>query len=499
MTIVWVANWETPISDMNSAELKILDGNLVLMDKSQVSIWSTNVNLTTSNSVVAALGDNGNLVLRDESESRTSEGFWQSFDNPTDTLLPDPNGIQCIIRWNRTKWYWTSGRWNGRFFGSVPETSLYNIYNHNYVDNVNESYYTYSLNSFSIKSRYVMDVSGQIKLKLWYQEKWVLFWSQPGHQCDVYAYCGAFGTCNQNSSNFCYCLPGFKQRSENDWNLKDYSGGCVREIILNCTNDRKDKFLANSLVRLPSNSQRVMAGSAGECESICLSNCSCTAYAYEYNACLVWNGELMDLQRPTAYNGSERTIHIRLSRSASQFSKNKKSKVLVISSVVGSVAVVMVLLATVMICIYHWHKSGTTKAGDDQSGVGVPFCSWESIIAAIENFSDIHKLGCGGFGHVYKGLFPGGQEIAVKRLSSCSLQGINEFQNEIVLIAKLQHRNLVRLLGYCMKENEKILLYEYMPNKSLDAFIFEEAVWHHLGDSKRSSLSSSRFKVEDNS
>ncbi|XP_022892499.1 G-type lectin S-receptor-like serine/threonine-protein kinase At4g03230 isoform X1 [Olea europaea var. sylvestris] len=545
MTIVWVANRETPISDMNSAELKILDGNLVLMDKSQVSIWSTNVNMTTSNSVVAALGDNGNLVLRDESESRTSEGFWQSFDNPTDTLLPgskiaynkhtktekvltswrnsedpapglfsnelDPNGSQCIIRWNRTKWYWTSGCWNGRFFGSVPEMSLYNNYNHNYVDNVNESYYTYSLNNRSIKSRYVMDVSGQIKLKLWYQEKWVLFWSQPGHQCDVYAYCGAFGTCNQNSLNFCYCLPGFKQRSENDWNLKDYSGGCVREIILNCTNDRKDKFLANSLVRLPSNSQRVMAGSAGECESICLSNCSCTAYSYEYNACLVWNGELMDLQRPTAYNGSERTIHIRLSRSASQFSKNKKSKVLVISSVVGSVAVVMVLLATVVIYIYHWHKSGTTKAvegsslayrnkdilqiktknssdkleGDDKSGVGVPFCSWESIIAATENFSDIHKLGRGGFGHVYKGMFPGGQEIAVKRLSSCSLQGINEFQNEIVLIAKLQHRNLVRLLGYCMKENEKILLYEYMPNKSLDAFIFDKKLCTLLDWKKR--------------
>ncbi|KAK1378491.1 cysteine-rich receptor-like protein kinase 10 [Heracleum sosnowskyi] len=98
---------------------------------------------------------------------------------------------------------------------------------------------------------------------------------------------------------------------------------------------------------------------------------------------------------------------------------------------------------------------------------------FSAIEAATNNFSPDNKIGAGGFGDVFKGVLTNGQQIAVKRLSKGSGQGAQEFKNEVVLVAKLQHRNLVRLLGFCLQANEKILVYEYIPNRSLDSILFD--------------------------
>ncbi|KAH9796533.1 cysteine-rich receptor-like protein kinase 10 [Citrus sinensis] len=97
----------------------------------------------------------------------------------------------------------------------------------------------------------------------------------------------------------------------------------------------------------------------------------------------------------------------------------------------------------------------------------------ETLDVATSNFSDSNMLGQGGFGPVYKGVLSDGKEIAVKRLSSCSEQGNAEFTNEVLLILKLQHKNLVKLLGFCVDGDEKLLVYEFMPNSSLDAILFD--------------------------
>ncbi|MBA0594246.1 putative cysteine-rich receptor-like protein kinase 20 [Gossypium raimondii] len=121
--------------------------------------------------------------------------------------------------------------------------------------------------------------------------------------------------------------------------------------------------------------------------------------------------------------------------------------------------------------------------GSDASHLQV--FKFANIKGATNNFSSANKLGEGGFGPVYKGKLPGGQEIAVKRLSRTSTQGHEEFQNEVTLTARLQHVNLVRLLGYCTEKEEKLLIYEFMPNKSLELYLFDPVRRYVLDWEKR--------------
>ncbi|XP_021738163.1 putative receptor-like protein kinase At4g00960 [Chenopodium quinoa] len=124
---------------------------------------------------------------------------------------------------------------------------------------------------------------------------------------------------------------------------------------------------------------------------------------------------------------------------------------------------------------------------DDQSVIVESLqYEWEALKAATKNFSDDHMIGQGGFGIVYKGTLQNGQEVAVKRLSSGSCQGEKEFKNEVALVAKLQHRNLVKLEGFCLaKKEEKLLVYEFVANKSLDYFLFDAEKQRQLDWPKR--------------
>ncbi|KAG2248898.1 hypothetical protein Bca52824_088526 [Brassica carinata] len=127
----------------------------------------------------------------------------------------------------------------------------------------------------------------------------------------------------------------------------------------------------------------------------------------------------------------------------------------------------------------------TNNADSDISTTHSSQYDFKTIEAATDKFSRSNKLGEGGFGEVYKGTLSNGTEVAVKRLSKKSGQGIREFKNEAVLVSKLQHRNLVRLLGFCLEGDEKILIYEFVPNKSLNHFVFDPKKQSQLNWTKR--------------
>ncbi|RVW70309.1 Receptor-like serine/threonine-protein kinase SD1-8 [Vitis vinifera] len=199
-----------------------------------------------------------------------------------------------------------------------------------------------------------------------------------------------------------------------------------------------------------------------ECRVECLKNCSCTAYANSNiskggSGCLMWFGNLIDVREFHAQE-SEQTVYVRMPASELELRRNssQKRKHLVIVVLV-SMASVVLILGLVFWCIIwmkRWKKRGPEMQKDEFES---PLFSLATVASATNNFSCANMIGEGGFGPVYKGTLGTGQEIAVKRLSNNSGQGLQEFKNEVILISRLQHHQMRRVLLPWQKRLDIIL------------------------------------------
>ncbi|KAI9123914.1 hypothetical protein K1719_005214 [Acacia pycnantha] len=179
----------------------------------------------------------------------------------------------------------------------------------------------------------------------------------------------------------------------------------------------------------------------------------------------------------TFYNSSGRPVSPpppALSPATNSSQGKTRTIVIVVVSVGGAAILFSLVFFLLRSLIRKRHRTELRQKyfGDESNTLEPLQFSLATIEAATNKFSQENCLGQGGFGQVHKGILSNGQEIAVKRLSKGSGQGAEEFKNEVLLIAKLQHRNLVTLIGFCVEEQEKILIYEYVPNESLDYFLF---------------------------
>ncbi|KAK1391772.1 Receptor-like serine/threonine-protein kinase [Heracleum sosnowskyi] len=524
-TVVWVANREVGVNDTTSVLKLTSSGTLNLYNNTNgVIIWSSDSKRLGVNPVLQ-LFDNGNLVVMEKNDNDPDHYLWQSFDYPTDTHLPgmklgmdlrtgferflsswksnddpapgvynyhlDPAGYPHLVLRNDKAEIYQTGPWNGARFIGRPKISNNGIYNHSLVYTKEEVYYTFELLNSSVFSRFVLSQNGEGQRWTWvdHNQRWDLFLKLPTDNCDTFRRCGAYGICNIDSGPICGCLDKFEPNYGDDWAKADWSGGCVRKKSLNCK--KGDGFKKYSGVKVPDTDSSFLNDSMNllECETVCLKNCTCMAYtildiAGNGKGCLQWYGGLIDIRE---LSGGGQDLYVRVAFTDSDESKGKQgSKLLIIIAVsVGSVLVFLILA----FCLWKKRKntlltrpegileSNSIKEFNSEShkeDLDLPFFRLSTLAEATNHFAISNKLGQGGFGPVFKGVLQDGQEIAVKCLSETSKQGINEFMNEVICIAKLQHRNLVRLLGYCVQGEEKMLIYEYMPNKSLDWHIFDE-------------------------
>ncbi|KAJ4842645.1 hypothetical protein Tsubulata_050374 [Turnera subulata] len=317
-----------------------------------------------------------------------------------------------------------------------------------------EIYATYSLSVSSMKIRGTLLPAGQFQLLSWMEgrKNWLPALTFPEFPCDAYGYCGPSGTCDRyDSPDTCKCLTGFQPKVPNEWNMRNWTNGCVREEALKC--GEADEFVKLAGVKLPDHSISLGNMSVMECKSRCIQNCSCTAYSYgdmiDGNSvkCLNWFGDIVDL---VLNYSKDRDIYIRiLDKKLAGGGKSMHRK--------SSLIILIATISTHLISMLYIMEKQFWKASSGKNDKELDAFSFKIILDATNKFSEENKLGRGGFGPVYKGIL-GNQEVAIKRLSKKSGQGAREFMNEIRLIAKLQHTNLVRLLGCCIEGEEKILI-----------------------------------------
>ncbi|KAK8689245.1 hypothetical protein V6N13_087967 [Hibiscus sabdariffa] len=453
--VVWVANRNNPIADTNGVLTVSDSGNLVLLNRTKRVVWSSNVSGTAKHPV-ARLLDTGNLVLKDK-KSMPESYLWESFDSPSDTLLagmkigwnlktgeeryltswrsvddPSPGNFtyrlditglpQLVIGRGLMKMYRT-GPWNGIGFGAVPAVPDL-VFKPILISNENEIYYTFKTVGNTINMRLWLNQSGYLQRLIsdHGSNRWGVLYSVPFDQCGSYGFCGANSVCSSRRADTCECIQGFIPESQGSTN-------CVRESSLDC--QKGEAFLRLAGVKVPDLSKFHSNENLNpeQCEAECLKNCSCTAYANlsvsdGHTSCLMWFGDLIDISEVSeVYRGED--VFIRLPSSSLGLTGDSSTRNRLIVIILVSIISGLIMLGLVV--FINWRKSRKrdqslhlTRLEGGKDEREVPLFDLSSIEIATDNFSFRNLIGKGGFGPVYKGNLPTGQEIAVKRLSKDS-------------------------------------------------------------------------------
>ncbi|XP_024627137.1 putative receptor protein kinase ZmPK1 isoform X2 [Medicago truncatula] len=504
VNIVWMANREQPVN-----------GNIILLDAGQHNTWSSN---TASDAPLELyLREDGNLVLR---ELQGPTILWQSYDFPTNTLLPNQpltrytNLVSSRSHSNHSSGFyklffddnnvirldydgpdisstywppsfllsWQAGRTN---YNSTRIALLDSLGKFISSDNYFFSTYDYGM---VMQRRLTLDSDGNIRVysRKNLLENWYVSWQVISDTCIIDGICGANSACSYDpkKGKKCSCLPGYKMKNHNDW-----SYGCEPTFDFTCNKSESTFFELHGFEFYGYDSNFVQNSTYENCESLCLQACNCTGFQYSYEEdqnifqCYtklqLLNGRHSPsfigktfLRLPKGNNFSKEesisvTDNVCLLQLHKDFVGKQTSHLLKffmwLSVTVGGLE----FFFFVVVCCFLI-KTEKKPNGDRHNYhhalFGFRRYSYSELKIATKNFSN--EIGRGGGGIVYRGTLPDERHVAIKRLNEAK-QGEGEFLAEVSIIGRLNHMNLIEMWGYCAEGKHRLLVYEYMENGSL--------------------------------
>ncbi|XP_030930579.1 G-type lectin S-receptor-like serine/threonine-protein kinase LECRK1 [Quercus lobata] len=495
-TVIWTANRDDPPVSSNATVELTIDGKLMLRTGKgrEKSVYNAS---RPANS--AAMLDSGNFVLY----GTDSNVIWDSFDFPTDTILGGQNlswgdklvssvsisdhssgrySLNMKVDGNLVAYpvnssddasaYWPSGTSKSGYPAHLVLTRLgVLLANSSYPDKSGTTIYRATLDADGIFRLYLHQFKSDNSSSM------LMEWSALSNQCEVKGFCGLNSYCSGKGSKAdCYCYPGFDFIDTHNKVLGCYQN--FNEDDYDCGRSEDPAMLYNvaSLENVSWDGiYSIKPTENNACGQSCVEDCNCGAVLYTDGYCKKYK---LPLRYGRIIYANKSTIaFFKVSKVRKVLIESKRSLILMLSIMLGSVLSLCFVLATSSILVYR-HKFDRYRKLSENVNLGLAeefslqLFSYKELESATDGFKE--ELGRGSYGAVYKGtISEGGKTIAVKRLEKEVEEGDREFRAEITAIARTHHKNLVRLLGVCIEGTKKLLVYEYMTNGSLADLIFK--------------------------
>ena len=496
-TVIWTANRDDPPlpQDVN---LSFSSDGMGIFTQNQ-GLQTTVIHAPQQSAFSASMLDTGNFVLYNSG----SMIIWQSFDFPTDTILPgqrllaNKNLVSSIsetnhgsgkfqlimqvdgnlVQYPASKPKPENAYWNSETSTAGEKVSL-NLDGNGrlYLLNTTTGLIVkdfYRIGSLSNKTIYRLTIGFDGILRLYSHrlnqgDDWVSEWSPTSNRCDPTGLCGPNSYCTLlDQEPICTCPPGFGFIDQEQKIL-----GCKRDFSTDgCISTNRDTFSLRELERIAweDNAYSNITSSKADCREDCLMDCNCDVVLFKDQLC---RKQMLPLRYGRIQDGDQGGTTI---IKVGVIEKERKKHLPII--LFGSVTILvfaLIVLAITSILIYRYRAWKNKNIENDGllEDVTLRSYTYAELDKATNGFLD--ELGRGAFGTVFKGVIPNGRRVvAIRRLENVVAEGEREFRNEMKAIGRTYHKNLVKLYGYCHHGNNRLLVYEYMSNGSLAKFLFE--------------------------